>query len=134
MTSRATRSFLLALRDALGVFDRLVDVAVDQQRQERAVEQVAVPRITVERGAIIGGGGGRVALLPGMAGGEITARRGQPDQVLLARLSGKLDRRCRQKGGQRGAGDAPGEYSMKSLAMLQKRAVAAGHAHRRCLI
>ena len=67
---------LVGLHDALGKFHRFVDIAVDQQRQEGAVEQLAVFRVALERRAVIGGGRRRVALLAGVAGGEITARSG----------------------------------------------------------
>ncbi len=101
---------LVGLHDALGKFHRFVDVAVDQQRQEGAVEQFAVFRIAPERGAVIGGGRGGVALLAGMAGGEITARGRHAGKVRRGRrLRGKLDRRRHQECGKRGAGGAPGE-------------------------
>ena len=54
-------------------FDRLVDIAVDRERQEGAVEQLAVLRIVAQRRPVIGGRGGCIALLAGMAGGEIAA-------------------------------------------------------------
>ena len=75
---------LVGLHDAFGIFHGFVDVAVDQQRQEGAVEQIAVIRIVLERLAVIGGGGAGVALLAGMAGGEITARGGHAGKILVA--------------------------------------------------
>ncbi len=101
---------LVGLHDALGIFHGFVDIAVDQQRQEGAVEQLAVLRIVPERGAVIGGGRGRVALLAGMAGGEIAARGRQSGKVRRGRrLRGKRDRRRHQECGKRGADNAPGE-------------------------
>ncbi len=81
---------LVGLRDALGVFHRFIDVAVDQKREESAVEQVAVIAVVLERLTVERGGCRRVALLAGVAGGEITARGGHPGQVRhRRRLRGK---------------------------------------------
>ena len=85
---------LVGLHDAFGIFHRFVDIAVDQQRQEGAVEQFAVFRVALERRAVIGGGRGGIALLAGMAGGQIAARGGYAGKLLRGRrLRGKLDRR-----------------------------------------
>ncbi len=101
---------LVGLRDALGILHRFVDVAVDQQRQEGAIEQLAVFRVALERLPVIGGGGRRIALLAGMAGREIAARGGNTGKLLRGRrLRGKCDRYACKKRGKRGAGDAPGE-------------------------
>ena len=55
---------VVCFENALGKFHRLVDIAADQQRQECAVEQLAVLRIALERGPVIGGGGERIAFRP----------------------------------------------------------------------
>ena len=65
---------LVGLHNALGEFHRFVDFAVNQERQEGAIEQFAIVRVALERRPVIGGGSGGVALLTGVAGGEITAR------------------------------------------------------------
>ena len=60
--------------------------------------------------AVIGGGGGGIALLAGMAGGQIAARGRHPGKVQRGRrLGGNLDRRGHQESGKRGAENAPGE-------------------------
>ena len=111
---------LVGLRDAFGVFHRFVDVAVDQERQESAVEQLAVLRIVPQRRPVKGGGGAGVALLAGMTGGEITARGGHPGQVRQrGRLRGKLNRRGHQEYGERGAECAPGEARRRHGLVLQ---------------
>ena len=91
---------LVGLAFAFGKFHRLIDIAVDQQRQEGAVEQVVIFRVALERLAVIGGGRGRIALLAGMAGRQITAGGGNAGKLLIGRrLGGKLDRRAGEKRG-----------------------------------
>ena len=101
---------LVGLRDALGKLDGFIDVAVDQERQERAVEQLAVFRVALERVAVEGGGGGGIALLAGVAGGEVAAGRGHAGEFLRGRhLRRQFNRQGNQKCGKRGADRAPGE-------------------------
>ena len=101
---------LVGLRDAFGIFDGFIDVAVDQKRQEGAVEQLAVFRVALERVAVEGGGGGGIALLAGMAGGEIAAGRGHAGKLLRGRdLRRQFNWQSSQKCGKRGADRAPGE-------------------------
>ena len=111
---------LVDLGHAIGEFDRLVDVAVDQEGQEGAVEQLAIVRIALERRAVIGGRGRGIALLAGMTRGEITARGGHAARgpcglvACAASLMGlpreRRQARCRQ---------CSGRSSKTSRAMLQ---------------
>ena len=66
---------LVGLNYAFGKFHRLVNFAIHEERQEGAVEQFAVVRITLESRPVIGSRGPGVALLAGVTGGEVTARR-----------------------------------------------------------
>ncbi len=68
-------AFVIAC-NAVGIADRLVDIAADQQRQEGAVAQLDIGRIEPQRRAIIRGGSFGIAHLPGMAGRQIAARDG----------------------------------------------------------
>jgi hypothetical protein len=97
-------------RNALGEIHRLVDVAADHQRQEGAVAQFDVLGIALEGGAVERGGGERIAHAPGMAGGEIAARSGQPVKVARRRrLRGQRNGRAGQKDCNRAAGGPAGE-------------------------
>ena len=70
------RSFLSTCSDALGEPHRLLDVAVGQRRDRKARRAIrGLLRIGAQRRAVIGRGRGGVALLAGMAGGEIVAGR-----------------------------------------------------------
>ncbi len=101
---------LVDLGDALGVFGRLVDVAVDQQRQEGAVEQFAVTGVAAQRVAVEGGGSGGIALLPSMARREIGAGCRHAGELALGRhLPRGGCRRHGEKRGKRGANHAPGK-------------------------
>ena len=101
---------LVGLRNALGIFHGTFDIAIYQQRQEGTVEQIAVLRVALERGAVKGGGRAGIALLAGVAGGEIAPGSRHSGKVLRGRrLGGKLDRRCYQECGKRGAENAPGD-------------------------
>ena len=73
------------LDHALGKFHRLIDFAVDQDREEGALEQFAVLRIGAQRGAVIGRGRAGVALHAGMACREIAARRRDARELLDGR-------------------------------------------------
>ena len=112
---------LVGLNDALGEFDGLVDVAVDQERQEGAVEQFAVVRVAFERRPVIGRGGAGVALLAGMTGGEVAARRRRCCQVAaqLGACAASLTGAADENGGKRAAGNAAGEARKRHGLMLQ---------------
>ncbi len=71
------------LSHALGEFHRLVDVAINQKRQESAIEQLAIVRVALECGAIISGGRSRIALLTRVTRGKIAA--GGADSAKLHR-------------------------------------------------
>ena len=64
---------LVGLQDLFRELHRLVDVAVGERGDERAVEQLGVLRILTQRGAIERGGGAGVALGVRMARGQIVA-------------------------------------------------------------
>ena len=66
---------LVGLNYAFGKFHRFVNIAIHEERQEGAVEQLAVVRIALESRPVIGSRGPGVALLARMTGGEVTARR-----------------------------------------------------------
>ncbi len=76
---------LVVLQDAFGVTHRFVDVAIDEERQERAVEQRGVLWIEPQRRAVIGGRRARFTLLAGMTRREVTARCGDVGKFLRAR-------------------------------------------------
>ena len=91
---------LVDLQNAVGELDRLLDLAVGEHRQEGAAEQLAVARIAAQRGAVIGRGGGGIALAAGMAGGEIAAGRRGPGKA-RRRLCPSREH-CRPSGGECG--------------------------------
>ena len=108
---------LVELDDALGELDRLVDLAVDQDREERALEQHRILRVGAQRRAVIGRGRARIALGAGMARRQIVPRRGIAREFLLGRSLrvGGRGRRLRAQGrrqcddgGERDDGGAPG--------------------------
>ena len=116
---------LVGRGNTLGIFHGFRNIAADDERQEGAVEQFAVLRISAERRPVIGRFDCRIALPAGMAGGQITARGGQPGKFLGVRhLRGKLDRHIDEKCSKRGAGDAPGEAQGSHWRLLQS----GGHA------
>src|SRR5215510_186887 len=65
---------LVGQRYALGVFHRLVDITINQKRQESTVEQFGIVWIALERRPIIGGRRSGIALLAGVPRSKITAR------------------------------------------------------------
>ena len=92
---------LVDRENPVGELDRLVDIAFGDRGDEGTVEQLVVLRVGAQRRTVKRRSRGRVALHAGMAGGEITARRGQ-------RLSGpgclETAPNCRRGG----RGSAPG--------------------------
>ena len=101
---------LVGLHDAFREFHGLIDVPIHKERQEGAVEQLAVVRITFESRPVIGRRGAGVALLASVTGREVTARSRRVGQFQGAQwLRGKFDRCCRDKGGKRAAGNAAAE-------------------------
>ena len=76
---------LVGGEDLLSQLDRLIDVALGDGGDEGAVQKLVVLRIGAQRGAIELGGGSRIALDAGMAGGQIAARHRQRLQVVAGR-------------------------------------------------
>ena len=72
-------------QNPVGELDRLVDVAVGERGDERAIEQFVVLRIAAQRRAVERRGRGGVALDAGVPGGQIAAGRGQRLEVALGR-------------------------------------------------
>jgi hypothetical protein len=64
---------LVALRNPLSQPHRFLHVAIGGHGQVGAGQEFGVARIAAQRGAVIGGGGGRVALGRGVAGGKEAA-------------------------------------------------------------
>jgi hypothetical protein len=63
------------LNNAFGKFHRFVNFAIHKERQEGAVEQLAIVRIALESRTLISCGGAGVPLLAGMTSSQVTARR-----------------------------------------------------------
>ena len=86
-----------ALRELAGLFH----IALGQDGKEGAAEQFGVARIELERVAIVGGGGDRVALGAGMTRGEVAARLRRMRELLRRRsLRRKRGRQTQGRGGQ----------------------------------
>ena len=66
---------LVGLNYAFGKFHCLVNIAIHEEGQEGAIEQLAVVWIPLESRPVIGGRSPGVALLARMTGGKVTARR-----------------------------------------------------------
>jgi hypothetical protein len=104
---------LVDAENPFGELDRLFDVTLGNRRDEGAVQQLVVLRIGSQRGTVEGGGGGRIPLDAGMAGGQIAAGRGQrPEVASGGKLRGGVGRvlrrlrRCRAR--QRQSGEREG--------------------------
>ena len=111
---------LVKLNDAIGIFDGFIHLTVHKERKERTVEQFTVARVTFERRPVIGRSCPGVALLAGMTGCEIVARRRDAAELRWTRrLRGKLDGCCRENGGKRAAGNAAGEARRRHGLVLQ---------------
>jgi hypothetical protein len=96
------------LQDAFGEPNRFVDLAVGQHGEEGAAEQLVVAGVAAQRGAVIGSGGGGVALATGVAGGEIAAGGGGTREVRgRLRLRGEQSRASDSEYGQCGQRRTP---------------------------
>jgi hypothetical protein len=105
-------------QDLLGELHGVVDIALGNRGDEGAIQQLAVLGIGAQRGAIERGGGRRIALDAGMAGGEIAARCGQRLQIaargkLRRAVLGPLGRLRKDRKGKR-RGQRDGSYDPAS--------------------
>ena len=99
-------------QNAIGELHGLVDIAVGERRNERAIEQFVVLRIGAKRRAIERRRRIGVPLHAGVTGGQIAARRSQRFQIVaggkLRRVVGRMiGRLCPKRSGhgQRGKGE-----------------------------
>ena len=118
------------LYNALGEFHRFIDFSIDKERQEGAIEQLAIVRVALESRTVVGGGGPGVALLASVTRGEVTSRSRRAGKFQGARrLRGKCDRCCHDKGGKRAAGNAAAEARRRHGRCSNETAVRGLHAN-----
>ncbi len=113
---------LVGLHHALGEPDRVLELAVGQQRQESAVEKFRVARIATQRRAVIERRRRGITLDPGMAGGEIAARHrhARKDLLRLGARIGRLRRRYRDRQQDRGDSREGGHARSRGHAQLRE--------------
>ncbi len=104
---------LVDRKNAVGELDGLVDIAVGERGNERAIQQFIVLRVGAKRRAIEGRGRTGVAFDAGVAGGQVAAGGRQRFQIVAGRklrgVVGRMLGRLRRNGAgqhQRGEGNS----------------------------